>query len=95
LVRRIEKTDAESVDAIVEANKRATGNDKAKPTQPEKKYINPPHSRAVSATPTVASTTPGPRIGLISENFVSIPPEKRMIQSASIPMNWVNSNDSK
>ena len=54
-----------------------------------------PHSRAVRATPTVANITPGARMGLISENLVSIPPEKRMIHNANIPMNCVNSNDSK
>ena len=36
------------------------------------------------------STIPGPRIGLISLNFVSIPPEKRIILRATIPINWAS-----
>jgi hypothetical protein len=82
----MEKTEAESVEAIVDANNNETGKERAKPTQFEKRYINAPTNNAVSATPTVARTTPGPRMGLISENLVSIPPVKRMIHSASIPI---------
>ena len=48
---------------------------------------------AVIATPSVASTMPGPITGRISANFVSIPPVKRMMQRAIIPMNWVMSTD--
>ena len=42
---------------------------------------------------TVASTTPGPMMGFISENFVSIPPVKRIIHKAIIPTNWVISTE--
>ena len=49
-----------------------------------------PVKRAVSNTPTVDKTIPGPKIGLISLNFVSIPPEKRMILKATIPINWAS-----
>ena len=95
LVLRIEKTEAESVEAIVEASSRDTGSERAIPIHPDSRWINTPHSRAVSATPTVASTTPGPRMGRISANLVSIPPEKRMIHSASIPIICVISKDWK
>jgi len=48
---------------------------------------------AVMTTPAVASTIPGPITGRISENLVSIPPVKRMIQRAIIPTNWVASTE--
>ena len=37
--------------------------------------------------PKVDSTIPGERMGLISVNLVSIPPENSMILKATIPMN--------
>ena len=49
--------------------------------------MNVPTKSAVSVTPNVAITTPGAMMGRISENLVSIPPEKRMMQSASMPIN--------
>ena len=94
LVRRIENTDAESVEAIVDARSNDTGSDMANPTHDEKKYMNTPVTAAVITTPSVASTIPGARMGRISENLVSIPPEKRIIQRAIIPMNCVSSKDS-
>ena len=54
---------------------------------PDNHQIKSPVNRAVSSTPTVESTIPEPNIGFISLNFVSIPPEKRMILKATIPMN--------
>ena len=41
----------------------------------------------VSSTPMVAKVSPGPMTGLISLSFVSIPPVKRITQSAPIPTN--------
>ncbi len=41
-------------------------------------------------TPIVAKITPGPAIGLISVNLVSIPPEKSMILNAITPINWAS-----
>lgn len=55
--------------------------------------MNPPSSSAVSITPTVASTTPGPATGRISEYLVSMPPVKRMMQSAIMPTNCVISTE--
>ena len=49
--------------------------------------MNNPVNNAVNNTPTVDNTIPGVRIGRISVNFVSIPPEKRITLSATIPMN--------
>ncbi len=57
--------------------------------------MNPPVTKAVIATPAVASATPGARMGFMAENLVSIPPEKRMMHNATIPMNCVISNDWK
>ena len=54
---------------------------------PDSHQIKSPVKRAVSSTPTVESTIPGPKIGLISLNFVSIPPEKRIMLRATIPIN--------
>ena len=54
---------------------------------PDSHQINNPVKRAVSKTPTVESTIPGPKMGLISLNFVSIPPENKMMLNATIPMN--------
>ena len=56
--------------------------------------MKPSNKQAVIATPSVARVIPGASTGRISLNLVSIPPEKRMIQSASIPMNCVSSNES-
>ncbi|OPZ25621.1 MAG: hypothetical protein BWZ00_01812 [Bacteroidetes bacterium ADurb.BinA174] len=41
---------------------------------------------AVIKTPNVAKTTPGLITGLISENLVSNPPEKRIIAKQTVPM---------
>ena len=67
----------------------------AMPTQPERSHTNPARMKAVSITPTVASTTPGPITGRISWKLVSIPPVKRMIQSDTMPTNCVISIDRK
>ena len=42
----------------------------------------------VNNTPMVASVRPGAITGRMSDNFVSNPPEKRMIHSAIVPMAW-------
>lgn len=100
LPRRIEKTEAESVDDIVEANRseavRLSG---IVPRAGILKmvWMRTPVRTAVRTTPRVARTTPGPRTGLISDTLVSRPPEKRMIQRATVPMacaterleNWI------
>ena len=41
----------------------------------------------------MASIIPGSKTGLISENLVSIPPEKRMMLNAIIPINCVSSGE--
>ena len=84
------KTDAESVDDIVAASSREGMNAKWMLVQlmPDSHQINSPVSTAVSSTPTVESTRPGRMTGRMAEIFVPMPPEKRMIQSAIMPMNW-------
>jgi hypothetical protein len=47
--------------------------------------MNMPVKSAVSKTPAIDRITPGTTTGFISENRVSIPPEKRMMFSAIIP----------
>ena len=49
--------------------------------------MNPPVISVVSNTPTVANTTPSVAMGLISDTFVSMPPENKIILNASIPIN--------
>jgi hypothetical protein len=55
---------------------------------PVSQNIKYPVIAVVTNTPSVANTTPCDAIGFISDSFVSIPPENRMILSAIIPMNW-------
>lgn len=55
---------------------------------PKTNQIKTPAHKAVSNTPTVESRKPCNIIGFISENFVSIPPENRMIHKATVPMVW-------
>ena len=54
---------------------------------PERYQMNKPVKRAVRNTPTVESTIPGDRMGRISLNLVSIPPENKMTLRATIPIN--------
>ena len=84
------KTEAESVEAIVDAKSRDVINEKliAVHVCPDKNQINVPVSAAVINTPKVDNTIPGFHIGLISCILVPIPPVKRMTQSAIIPINW-------
>src|SRR5690606_34649989 len=88
LDRRMENTDAESVEDMVDARSK----DETKPTpadsmvMPNTYHTAIPVRIAVSKTPKVASTTPWAATGFISIYFVSIPPEKRMIQRATEPM---------
>ena len=90
LVRRIENTDAESVEDIVDAMSSATEmlTLATECNQPNTKYMITPVMTMVSSTPIVASVRPGAMTGRMSDNFVSNPPEKRMIHSAIVPMAW-------
>ena len=54
---------------------------------PDSHQINNPVKRAVSSTPAVDKTMPGVNMGFISVNLVSMPPENRMMLSATMPMN--------
>ena len=49
--------------------------------------MNVPVTKVVINTPTVASISPGPRTGRMSRNFVSAPPENKMMLSETIPIN--------
>ena len=53
--------------------------------------MKPPVTKVVANTPKVANTIPCDAMGFTSEILVSIPPENRMMLSASIPMNWAAS----
>ena len=50
--------------------------------------MNRPVSAVVSSTPTVDSMMPGRATGRISPSLVSMPPLKRMMLSAMVPMYW-------
>lgn len=88
----MEKTDAESVDAIVEANSKEVN----RPTPadamviPRIYQIAIPVSIAVRNTPNVANRIPFAAIGRISEYCVSKPPEKRIIHNATVPIAFAN-----
>lgn len=86
--RSIENTDAESVDDIVAASRRAVRIPMRAEgiVMPSTYQATKPVSMAVSSTPTVARMTPWGRTGRISEYLVSSPPENRMIQSAMVPI---------
>ena len=56
-------------------------------SQPEMKQMKSPVSSVVSSTPTVESSTPCASTGRISPYFVSMPPVKRMMLKAIMPMN--------
>ena len=49
--------------------------------------MNAPVNNVVTTTPTVESSRPGTMTGRISENLVSMPPVKRMMLNAIVPMN--------
>ena len=66
LLRRIEKTDAESVEDIVEASSRASVKEISRLSHGATSHTKPASTTAVMTTPTVARTTPGPMMGLIS-----------------------------
>ena len=89
----MENTDAESVEDIVEASSRASGKEICNPIHGAMSQTKPASTMAVITTPTVASTTPGPMMGLISWKEVSIPPVKRMMQRAIMPTNCVMSTE--
>ena len=75
------------------ASSSARANGISMPIHGATSHTNVAITSAVITTPAVASTTPGPMTGLISENAVSMPPVKRMTQRASIPTNCVISTD--
>src|SRR5690554_1447411 len=85
---KIENTEAESVEDIVAERRSAVKN----PTPadsiviPNTYHTTKPVKKTVNKTPIVAKMIPWGRMGFISDNFVSIPPEKRMIQSATEPI---------
>ena len=85
----MEKTEAESVEDMTAAIKRASVKLiaaywlKKSHTQ----YINMPVNNVVKATPKVAKIIPFHKTGLISANFVSMQPENRKILKANIPIN--------
>ena len=83
-------TEAESVDDIVAAKSSEGRNAKWMLVHdiPDSHHTNNPVSNAVSSTPAVDSTRPGSNTGLISFTFVLMPPEKRMMHNAIMPMNW-------
>ena len=89
----MEKTDAESVEAIVEASSSDRANGISMPSHGAMNQTRAATISAVTTTPTVASSTPGAMTGRMSENLVSIPPVKRMTQSAIMPMNCVMSSE--
>ena len=66
LLRRIEKTDAESVEDIVAASSSASAKEISRSSHGTTSQTKPASTMAVMTTPTVASTTPGPMIGFIS-----------------------------
>jgi len=87
LERKSANTDAESVEDITDAKSKDCGKVKLKPKKDATAHINAPVKNAVKTTPKVASTTPGNKTGLMSENLVSTPPENSMIESDIMPMN--------
>ncbi len=89
----MENTDAESVEDIVAASSNAKTNGISIPSHGATAHTNNAIIKAVSTTPTVASTTPGPITGRIWAYLVSIPPVKRMTHNAIMPMNCVMSTD--
>ena len=85
--RRSANTDAESVEDITEASSSDCGKVKLRSKNEATAHMNAPVKIAVNITPKVASTTPGNKMGLMSEKFVSTPPENRIIERDIIPMN--------
>jgi len=92
LERSMEKTEAESVDDMVDANNIAVINPKPAEgrVHPNTHQTTKPVETAVRKTPTVDKTTPCATTGFISLIVVSIPPENRMIVRAIIPMLLAN-----
>ncbi|OPZ94486.1 MAG: hypothetical protein BWY72_02331 [Bacteroidetes bacterium ADurb.Bin416] len=87
LDRKMEKTEAESVDDMVDANSMAVAKPKpaAGSVHPNTHHTTKPEVRAVRKTPMVDKTIPCTTTGLISFILVSIPPENRMMVRAMIP----------
>ena len=83
-------TEAESVEDAVEASRIDIGrvNVMEMIADFERRNMNSPVIMAVRTTPKVDNTNPGTTTGLMSENLVSIPPEKRIMLIATIPMAW-------
>lgn len=83
-------TEAESVEDIVAAsrNEASTESSMFIPDSIARQKMNPPVRSVVIRSATVERRSPGMAIGFISVNFVSIPPVKRIMLNAIMPMNW-------
>ena len=83
-------TEAESVDDMVAASSSEGMSGKWMLVQlmPESHQMKRPVKRVVSRTPRVERAIPGFSTGLMSAKLVSIPPVKRMMLRATMPMNW-------
>ncbi len=88
-VLRMENTDAESVDDMMEANSSDSSHPKAYSgiSHCMSSWINTPVNIVVSNTPTVANTSPGASTGRILPKSVSNPPENNITHSEIIPIN--------
>ena len=88
----MEKTEAESVDDIVAASKRAVV--RLTPSEgynsPKIHHVATPVMPAVSNTPMVANNKPCDNTGRISDILVSIPPENNIIHNATVPTDVAN-----
>ena len=86
---KIENTDAESVDDIIDASNIDSAI--VRPGKPVNivviRYMSKPVKSVVKRTPSVESNIPGARTGRISLILVSNPPEKRIILKATFPIN--------
>ena len=78
---------------MVEASSSASAKGISTPIHGAMSHTKPARMKAVTITPAVASTMPGPMTGLISSKLVSMPPVKRMTHRAIMPRNCVMSAD--
>ena len=98
--RSIEKTEAESVDDIVAANRKDAikpilGTLSPKGVLSATSQTSNPVEKVISNTPAVANVRPCPKTGLISSVLVSIPPENKMIHNAIVLTIWATWSLSK
>ena len=87
------KTEAESVDDIVEASRSDGINAKWMFVHgiPDSQKMKNPVRSAVRSTPAVDRTSPGAITGRIDDSLVDMPPEKRMIHRDIMPINCASS----